>query len=76
MSVAHDLILLLTKRKALKMYAYSYATNSVNKYESIQTAVADQYSYLDEAEAIALIDPLGDDELTDEQVSLLMKEAI
>lgn len=58
------------------MYAYSYATNSVNKYESIQTAVADQYSYLDEAEAIALIDPLGDDELTDEQVSLLMKEAI
>lgn len=58
------------------MYAYSYATNSVNKYESIQTAVADQYTYLDEAEAIVLLDPLGDDELTDEQVSLLMKEAI
>ena len=58
------------------MYSYSYATNSVNKYESIQTAVADQYTYLDEAEAIVLLDPLGDDELTDEQVSLLMKEAI
>jgi len=57
-------------------YTYSYATNSVNKYESIQTAVADQYTYLDEAEAIVLLDPLGDDELTDEQVSLLMKEAI
>ena len=58
------------------MYSYSYNTNSVNKYESIQTAVADQYTYLDEAEAIVLLDPLGDDELTDEQVSLLMKEAI
>lgn len=57
-------------------YAYSYATNSVNKYESIQTAVADQYTYLDEAEAIALIDPLGDEQLTDEQVSLLLSEAI
>ena len=76
MSVVHDLILLSTKRKAIKMYSYSYNTNSVNKYESIQTAVADQYTYLDEAEAIVLLDPLGDDELTDEQVSLLMKEAI
>ena len=76
MSVPCYSLTLLTKRKAIKMYAYSYATNSVNKYESIQTAVADQYSYLDEAEAIVLLDPLGDDELTDEQVSLLMKEAI
>lgn len=58
------------------MYAYSYATNSVNKYESIQTAVADAYTYLDESEAIALIDPLDDQELTDEQVSLLLSEAI
>ena len=57
-------------------YVYSYATNSVNKYESIQTAVADQYYYLDESEAIALFDPLGDEQLTDEQVSLLMSEAI
>jgi len=57
-------------------YVYSYATNSVNKYESIQTAVADQYSYLDEAEAIESFDPLGDQELTDEQVSLLLSEAI
>jgi hypothetical protein len=57
-------------------YVYSYATNSVNKYESIQSAVADQYYYLDESEAITLLDPLGDEQLTDEQVSLLMSEAI
>jgi hypothetical protein len=57
-------------------YVYSYATNSVNKYESIQTAVADQYTYLDDSEMILDLDPLGDDELTDEQVSLLMSEAI
>jgi hypothetical protein len=57
-------------------YVYSYATNSVDKYESIQSAVADQYYYLDESEAIALIDPLDDQELTDEQVSLLLSEAI
>ena len=57
-------------------YVYSYATNSVNKYESIQTAVADQYTYLDDSDMISDLDPLGDDELTDEQVSLLMSEAI
>jgi len=57
-------------------YVYSYATNSVNKYESIQTAVADQYIYLDDSEMISDLDPLGDDELTDEQVYLLMSEAI
>jgi len=57
-------------------YVYSYATNSINKYESIQTAVADQYIYLDDSDMISDLDPLGDDELTDEQVSLLMSEAI
>jgi hypothetical protein len=57
-------------------YVYSYATNSVNKYESIQTAVADQYYYLDESDTIESFDPLGDQELTDEQVSLLLSEAI
>ena len=31
-------------------YAYSYATNSINKYESIQSDVADAYAYLDEEE--------------------------
>jgi hypothetical protein len=31
-------------------YAYSYATNSVDKYESIQSDVADAYAYLDEEE--------------------------
>ncbi len=28
-------------------YAYSYETNSIDKYASIQSGVADQYNYLD-----------------------------
>jgi len=32
-------------------YAYSYQTNTVDKYASIQSDVADQYAYLDEEEA-------------------------
>jgi len=31
-------------------YAYSYATNSIDKYESIQSSVSDAYSYLDEVD--------------------------
>ena len=31
-------------------YAYSYQTNSIDKYASIQSAVYDQYSYLDEVD--------------------------
>jgi len=31
-------------------YAYSYQTNSIDKYESIQSDVADAYSYLDEVD--------------------------
>ena len=31
-------------------YAYSYQTNSIDKYASIQSGVADQYAYLDEVD--------------------------
>lgn len=32
-------------------YAYSYQTNSINKYESIQSDISDAYTYLEEEEA-------------------------
>ena len=32
-------------------YAYSYNTNSINKYESIQSDISDAYIYLEEEEA-------------------------
>jgi hypothetical protein len=53
-------------------YAYSYATNSINKYESIQSDIADAYAYLDE-EVEQDEDEL-EDELTDEQVDALLAE--
>jgi hypothetical protein len=31
-------------------YAYSYNTNSIDKYESIQSDVSDAYAYLDEVD--------------------------
>lgn len=31
-------------------YAYSYQTNSVSKWDTIQSDVADAYAYLDEEE--------------------------
>jgi hypothetical protein len=31
-------------------YAYSYQTNTIDKYESIQSDVSDAYAYLDEAD--------------------------
>jgi hypothetical protein len=31
-------------------YAYSYQTNSVSKWDTIQEDVADQYTYLDEVD--------------------------
>jgi hypothetical protein len=31
-------------------YAYSYKTNTIDKYESIQSDVSDAYAYLDEAD--------------------------
>jgi hypothetical protein len=31
-------------------YAYSYSTNTIDKYESIQSDVSDAYAYLDEVD--------------------------
>ena len=31
-------------------YAYSNQTNSINKYESIQSDISDAYAYLDEVD--------------------------
>ena len=31
-------------------YAYSYQTNSIDKYESIQSSISDAYAYLDEVD--------------------------
>jgi hypothetical protein len=31
-------------------YAYSYKTNSIDKYESIQSDISDAYAYLDEVD--------------------------
>jgi hypothetical protein len=31
-------------------YAYSYQTNTIDKYESIQSDVSDAYAYLDEVD--------------------------
>jgi hypothetical protein len=56
-------------------YLYSYATNSINKYESIQEDIADAYAYLDEevSDDLESNDDL-DEELTDEQVDALLAE--
>ena len=54
-------------------YAYSYATNSISKYESIQSDIADAYAYLDE-EVDVEDEELEDVELTDEQVDALLAE--
>jgi len=54
-------------------YAYSYATNSINKYESIQSDIADAYAYLDD-EVDVEDEELEDVELTDEQVDALLAE--
>lgn len=56
------------------MYAYSYETNSVSKWDTIQADVADAYIYLDEVD---VVDEDSDDldvELTDEQVDALLAE--
>jgi hypothetical protein len=48
-------------------YAYSYNTNTIDKYESIQSDVADAYSYLDEVDEeqppLDDFDDVDDDEL-------------
>jgi hypothetical protein len=51
-------------------YAYSYQTNSIDKYASIQSDVADQYAYLDEVDEEQ--PPLDDfDDSDDEQLAKL-----
>jgi hypothetical protein len=50
-------------------YAYSYKTNSIDKYESIQSDISDAYSYLDEVDEEQ--PPL--DEFDDEDVEQLAK---
>ena len=49
-------------------YAYSYATNSIDKYESIQSSVSDAYSHLDEVDEEQ--PPLDDfDDVDDEELA-------
>jgi hypothetical protein len=50
-------------------YAYSYDTNSISKWNTIQEDVADQYTYLDEVDEEE--EPL--DEFNDEDVEQLEK---
>jgi hypothetical protein len=56
------------------MYAYSYETNSVSKWDTIQEDVKDQYTYLEEEDTMEEDDLLGFsksielDHLTDEQL--------
>jgi hypothetical protein len=49
-------------------YAYSYNTNSISKWDTIQEDVADQYTYLDEEEQSPL-DEFNDED--DEQLAQL-----
>jgi hypothetical protein len=48
-------------------YAYSYQTNSIDKYESIQSDISDAYAYLDEVDEeqppVDDFDDVDDDEL-------------
>lgn len=51
-------------------YAYSYESNSVSKWDTIQADVADAYSYLDEVDEEQ--PPVDDfDEADDEQLAKL-----
>ena len=51
-------------------YAYSYQTNSIDKYASIQSDVADAYAYLDEVDEEQ--PPLDEfDDSDDEQLAKL-----
>ena len=49
-------------------YAYSYNTNSIDKYESIQSDISDAYAYLDEVDEeqppVDDFDDVDDEELT------------
>jgi hypothetical protein len=49
-------------------YAYSYNTNTIDKYESIQSDVSDAYAYLDEVDEEQ--PPLDDfDDVDDEELA-------
>jgi hypothetical protein len=51
-------------------YAYSYNTNTIDKYESIQSDVSDAYAYLDEVdEEQPPLDDFNDED--DEQLAKL-----
>ena len=51
-------------------YAYSYDTNSISKWNTIQEDVADQYTYLDEVdEQEEPLDDFNDED--DEQLAKL-----
>ena len=51
-------------------YAYSYNTNSINKYESIQSDISDAYAYLDEVDEEQ--PPVDDfDDVDDEELAKL-----
>ena len=51
-------------------YAYSYQTNSIDKYESIQSDISDAYAYLDEVDEEQ--PPVDDfDDVDDEELAKL-----
>jgi hypothetical protein len=50
-------------------YAYSYETNSISKWDTIQEDVADAYSYLDEETEQPPVDDFNDED--DEQLAKL-----
>lgn len=53
-------------------YAYSYQTNSVSKWDTIQSDVADAYVWMDEEEAEVPADDFDDfDDEDDEQLAKL-----
>ena len=53
-------------------YAYSYETNSISKWDTIQSDVADAYSHLDEVNDEAPADDFDDfDDSDDEALAKL-----
>ena len=53
-------------------YAYSYETNSISKWDTIQSDVADAYSYLDEVTDEAPADDFDEfDDSDDEALAKL-----
>lgn len=47
-------------------YAYSYATNSIDKYDTIQSDIADAYTHLDD------VDELENEETEEEYFGLAL----